>query len=130
MRCVRSSTPVLAGVEVAQEAVTRVGTPVVEDVGMVTDIRANVLGSTEESFTSPPPEQVTDAAAELVVELAALVPSVTAIGVGIGGLVRDYTCVVSAPLLPLEDVALGPLLSRRTGLQTVVGNDVVALTEA
>ena len=99
-------------------------------VGVVTDLRANVLGSASRDLPDTSPEAVADMVAEVVAELRALVPQVTAVGVGIGGLVRDYTNVVSAPFLHWEDVALGPLLAARTGLPTVIENDVVTLTEA
>ena len=66
----------------------------------------------------------------MAAELAEGVPSVTALGVGLGGLVEGYTVVRRAPFLDWTDVPLGPMLAHATGLPTVIENDVVALTEA
>ena len=57
------------------------------------------------------------------------VDSVTALGVGIGGLVGSDGLVRSAPFLEWSDVPLGAMLEERTGLPTVVDNDLVAFTE-
>ncbi len=101
-----------------------------EVLGVLTDLRANVLGSTSRRLRSTTPEGVVRSVADVVEELSPLVPQVTALGVGIGGLVRDYTRVVSAPFLHWQDVPLGPMVADRTGLPTVIENDMVTITEA
>jgi predicted NBD/HSP70 family sugar kinase len=101
-----------------------------EALGVVTDLRANVVGSGRRGLPSHDPAQVADVVAALVQELSGLVRPVTAVGIGIGGLVADYTSVVSAPFLQWSGVPLGPMLQARTGMPTVIENDVVALTEA
>jgi predicted NBD/HSP70 family sugar kinase len=98
--------------------------------GIVTDLRADVCASAEAPLDSRTPEVVADAVAKLALDLCEEVPAVTALGVGVGALVRDYTTVASAPFLDWSDVPLGPMLEQRTGLPTVIENDVVAYTES
>ena len=100
-----------------------------EILGATTDLRANVLSTASRSLASREPDEVANAIAELARELAADVPAVTALGIGIGGLVRDYTDIVSAPFLGWTGVPLGTMLEELTGIPTVVENDVVAFTE-
>lgn len=101
-----------------------------EALGVVTDMRANVRASAAMNLTSRDPDDVADAVAQLALELAEQVPAVTALGVGVGGLVTDYTTVASAPFLGWTDVPLGPMLEQRTRIPTVIENDVVAYTES
>lgn len=99
-------------------------------VGVVTDLRANVHASADAPLSSREPDDVADVVAGLALGLAETVPAVTALGIGVGGLASDYTTVASAPFLGWSDVRLGPMLEKRTGLPTVVENDVVAYTES
>ncbi|MEP6482787.1 MAG: ROK family transcriptional regulator [Rhodoglobus sp.] len=99
-------------------------------LAVVTDLRANVVDSALVTLTSRQPDAVTAQIAELATRLGSAVPSVTAMGVGIGGLVVDHSVVKSAPFLDWSDVPLGSMLEVATGIPTVVDNDVVAFTEA
>lgn len=101
-----------------------------EALGVVTDLRANVVSFASRAIPSHEPAEVADTVAELVVELSAPTPSVTAVGVGLGGLVTEQALVVRAPFLGWSNVPLGAMLRERTGYPTVVDNDLVAFTEA
>ncbi|MFG2041643.1 ROK family protein [Dactylosporangium sp. NPDC048998] len=101
-----------------------------EALGVVTDLRANVVASAARSLASRDAEEVADVVAALVLELSAGVPALAALGVGLGGLVNDQNEVVRAPFLGWARIPLGRMLKQRTGLPTVVENDLVALTEA
>lgn len=100
-----------------------------EVVGVATDLRANVLASASATLSSREPEMVAKIISQLAKDLAEHVPSVTALGVGIGGLVDDHTVVASAPFLGWSNVPLGSMLEKLTGIPTVIENDVVAFTE-
>lgn len=99
-------------------------------LAVVTDLRANVIDTAFATLESRDPEAVVAQIAELATRLGAVVPSVTAMGVGIGGLVVDHSIVQSAPFLGWSEVPLGSLLEAATGIPTVVDNDVVAFTES
>ena len=99
-------------------------------LGVLTDLRANILESRSVELSTRDPESVVALIAQLANELASSVASVTALGVGIGALVSDHTTVRSAPFLGWSDVPLGALLEAATGLPTVIENDVVAFTES
>ena len=98
-------------------------------LGVTTDLRANVIASASATFSSREPAVVANVIAELAKDLARHVPSVTALGVGIGGLVDDHTVVTSAPFLGWSQVPLSSMLETLTGIPTVIENDVVAFTE-
>jgi len=98
-------------------------------VGVTTDLRANVLAASSVSLSSREPDAVAKVISKLAKELADHVPSVTALGVGIGGLVEDHTVVTSAPFLGWSNVPLGSMLETLTGIPTVIENDVIAFTE-
>lgn len=98
-------------------------------VGVATDLRANVLASASANLPSREPEFVAKVIGKLAKNLAESVPSVTALGVGIGGLVEDHTVVTSAPFLGWSHVPLGSMLETLTGIPTVIENDVIAFTE-
>ncbi len=100
-----------------------------EVLGVVTDLRATVLDSLTVRLDSRDPDSVADTIAEVARTLSGRVDSVTALGVGIGGLVGEHGLVRSAPFLEWSDVPLGTMLEERTGLPTVVDNDLVAFTE-
>lgn len=99
-------------------------------LGVTTDLRARVIATDSATLTSREPEAVAVVLAELATRLADTVPSVTALGVGIGGLVSDHAVVASAPFLEWTEAPLGPMLEAATGIPTVIENDVVAFTEA
>jgi predicted NBD/HSP70 family sugar kinase len=98
--------------------------------GVATDLRANVIATDTVEFASADPETVADAIAELARQLTRDVPPVTALGVGLGGRIADNSRVSSAAFLDWEDVPLVDLIEQRTGISTVIENDVVAFTEA
>lgn len=98
-------------------------------VGVTTDLRANVLASASRPLTSRDPDSVAKVVSDLAKELGEHVPMITALGVGIGGLVDDHTVVTSAPFLGWSNVPLGSLLEELTGIPTVIENDVTAFTE-
>lgn len=97
--------------------------------GVVTNLRSEVAAEGEAALTSREPAAVADTLANLALELAEAVPSVTALGIGLGGQVLDSSTVAGAPFLGWIDVPLGTLVAARTGLPTVVGNDLTTLTE-
>jgi predicted NBD/HSP70 family sugar kinase len=99
-------------------------------LGAVTDLRAQVVATTAARLDSRAPEAVARVIADVSRELAGRVPSVTAIGVGIGGRVDRDSVVRSAPFLEWEDVALAAMIEAELNVPTVVDNDVVAFTEA
>lgn len=99
-------------------------------IGVVTDLRANIAHHSTIGLTSAEPEGVADQVASLALDLAERASTITAIGVGLGGLVADYTTVTSAPFLGWTNVPLGPMLAERTGLPTVIENDLTAYTES
>ncbi|CAN5409638.1 ROK family transcriptional regulator [soil metagenome] len=100
-----------------------------EVLGVVTDLRANVIASESVRLASRDPDAVAATVAQVVASLSAGSASVTALGVGLGGLVAPGGLVRSAPFLEWTDVPLGPMLEQLTGLPTVVDNDLVAFTE-
>lgn len=100
-----------------------------EVLGVVTDLRANVRAAASAKLLSRDPETVVGTIAHLVEQLTPQVPSVTALGVGLGGLVVNHSIVKSAPFLGWSDVDLGSLLEKRIGLPTVIENDLTAFTE-
>lgn len=101
-----------------------------EILGVTTDLRANVLSSKSLPLSSREPDFVARAIASLAQELAEQVPEVTALGIGIGGLVANHSDVASAPFLAWKNVPLGTMLENLTGIPTVIENDVIAFTES
>ncbi|MCU1469234.1 MAG: MarR family transcriptional regulator [Glaciihabitans sp.] len=101
-----------------------------EVLGVLTDLRANVLASRSIRLTSREPGAVVAVLVEVVSALSASVPSITAIGVGMGALIAEHSIVETAPFLGWSDVALGAMLETATGIPTVIENDVVAFTES
>ena len=100
-----------------------------EVVAAVTDLRANVLATASRTLDSRAPDDVAAVIAELARELGANVPGVSALGIGLGGLVGADGVVRSAPFLDWADVPLGAMVERLTALPTVIDNDLVAFTE-
>lgn len=98
--------------------------------GVATDLRANVISADRASFDSRDPDSVADAIAQVAQRLAGTVPQVTALGVGLGGRIAHNSTVASAAFLEWEDVPLVDMIEARTGISTIIENDVVAFTEA
>ncbi|WP_265523404.1 ROK family transcriptional regulator [Oerskovia flava] len=97
--------------------------------GVLTNLRADVLATSAQEITTQDPASVVDALAALVSDLT-VGHAPAAVGVGLGGSVRDFTLVQRAPFLHWHDVDLGLLLAERTGHPTVIANDLDALMEA
>ena len=98
--------------------------------GVITTLRADVVTSAERPLPSTDPDATVAVIAELAVALADSAPSVTALGISIGGRSPDHSLVSSAPFLDWTDVPFGSMVEAATGLPVVVENDLVALTEA
>src|ERR1700748_624097 len=79
-------------------------------LGVLTDLRANILESRSVELATRDPESVVAVIAGLATELAESVNSVTALGLGIGALVTEHSTVRSAPFLGWSDGPLGALL--------------------
>jgi predicted NBD/HSP70 family sugar kinase len=99
-------------------------------LGVLTDLRANILTSKSVELATRDPQSVVAVIAALADELSSTVSSVTALGIGIGALVSENSTVRSAPFLGWSEVPLGAMLESATGLPTVIENDVVAFTES
>ena len=103
-------------------------------VGVMTNLRAEVIAAAERPLTDHTPEHVAALVADLTSSLAAKLPTrddgLSGIGVTLGGRVAGPADVRWAPFLEWTDVPLGQLLAAHTDVPVVVGNDVLALTEA
>jgi predicted NBD/HSP70 family sugar kinase len=97
---------------------------------VVTDLKANVVAKGHRRLISQTPEAVVVQIASLASEMAEYADEITALGIGIGGLVNNKSEVLNAPFLGWETVALGSMVETQTGIPTVVNNDVIAFTEA
>ncbi|WP_157677029.1 ROK family protein [Auraticoccus monumenti] len=95
-----------------------------------TDLQGTVLDTAELALPDRSPVPVVDQLAGLVRRWQRDGPPLTAVGVALGGHVRDWRTVTSATYLGWQEVDLGGGLGARTGLPVVVGNDVHALTQA
>ncbi|WP_231499945.1 ROK family transcriptional regulator [Saccharothrix sp. NRRL B-16314] len=91
----------------------------------VTDLTATVVETTDEPLRSTDPADVV----AQIADVAAAFRDVTAIGVTLGGIVRDGV-VVEAEFLHWTDVPLRERVVAATGVPTAVDNDVQALTSA
>lgn len=102
----------------------------------LTDLRADILAADDAPLPSHAPddaiETVTLLVDRLVERLASLRPgaAVTGLGISLGGHVEGRSTVTQADYLGWQDLPLAELLTERTGLRTVVENDIVAVTEA
>lgn len=98
-------------------------------LGVVTNLRAHVVTQASVPLGSREPSAVISALAQLVDELRASVSDVTAVGLGLGGLVAPDGTVVGAPFLEWTNIDLGARLEAEVNLPVVVANDLVAFTE-
>lgn len=100
-----------------------------EAYGVLVDLRARILTS----IVAPLPDRSPDAVCAVISRMTtALNPDgleIRALGVSFGGYSPDHQ-EAFAPYLAWENVPLGAMLERSTGLRCVLDNDVVALTEA
>lgn len=100
-----------------------------EVLGVTTDLRANVRASESRQLKATDPESVVATITELARSLARGAPEVTAIGIGVGGLIEAHGIVRSAPFLKWTDVSLGAMVEAATDIPTIIENDLVAFTE-
>jgi len=98
-------------------------------LGVVTNLRARVVAQDSLPLDSREPSAVVATIARLIEALRTHVDSVTAVGVGVGGLVDPTGVVLSAPFLEWDNVELASPLEQVTGLPVVVANDLTAFTE-
>jgi len=97
--------------------------------GVTTDLRANVGARQTRRLSAIDPDAVVATIAELAKSLMRGKPEVTAMGIGVGGLIDAYGVVRSAPFLKWSDVPLGQMVEAATGIPTIIENDLVAFTE-
>ena len=118
--------------DVVAESRTFLGLKVTEDMvyGVVTTLRSDIVARLDRPLTTHDPAQVADLLGEMTGELTARFPTLTGIGIGVGGLVQDRAVVGESAFLQWSDVPLAQLVEERTGLPVVVENDVAALVEA
>lgn len=102
----------------------------------LTDLRADILAADDAPLPSHSLDDALDTVALLVDRLVARLGSlrpgaaVTGLGISLGGHVEGRSRVTLADYLGWQDLPLAELLTERTGLRTVVENDIVAVTEA
>lgn len=99
-----------------------------EVVVTLTNLRGHILRSSTAPLTDGDPTGVVAVIVEQVRRVSAH-SRPSAIGIGIGALVRDRADVVSAPFLGWQDVPLARLVTEATGIPTLIDNDVLAFTE-
>lgn len=97
--------------------------------GATTNLRANAIASDSLPLSSRDPVDVIKTINQLVESLSKHAPSITAIGVGVGGLVSEHSDVITAPFLGWSNVQLGSMLEKATGIPVNIENDLTALTE-
>ncbi|MFJ4234272.1 ROK family protein [Cellulosimicrobium cellulans] len=97
--------------------------------GVLTNLRADILATSTREITAQDPQSVVEVLDTLVSNLSGR-SAPAAVGVGLGGAVRDFTLVQRAPFLHWHGVDLGRLLAERTRLPVAIANDLDALMEA
>ena len=97
--------------------------------GVLTNLRADIEASTVATIVDRSPQEVSALLADVVSQLSGSVHP-AAVGIGLGGMVRDYTLVHRAPFLHWSDVDLGAMLRTQVGLPCAISNDLDALMEA
>ncbi|MCQ8187683.1 ROK family transcriptional regulator [Streptomyces rugosispiralis] len=109
-----------------------IGFKITEDMvyGVVTTLRSDIMARDERPLTTHEPASVIDLLGEMTREFTRAHPRAAGIGIGVGAGVRDRSVVIRSPFLDWDEVPLAELVEERTGLPTVVENDVAALVEA
>lgn len=100
-----------------------------EIAGVTADLRGNVLATEGRRLQARDPQAVVATITELATSLRRGSPEITALGIGVGGLVGEHGLVQSAPFLHWNDVPLGSMVEAVSGIPTIVENDLVAFTE-
>lgn len=119
--------------EVNVDAVHLVGIKLLAgEINLVrTDMRSTVLGHRTIPLQTVPLDPAIDRITEAILAEVAVDPAVGAVGISLAGPVDPRSDMVThSPFLGWEDVPLARLVSERTGLPTVIENDVRALTAA
>lgn len=98
--------------------------------GVVTTLKAEIVHATDVAIDSKDPGHIVAGIAALVRDLTRQVGHVEAVGVTVGGEVRDRRTVVFSHILGWRHVPLADLIAEATGLPTVVDNDITGLTES
>lgn len=98
--------------------------------GVLTDLRAEIITAQDVALEDHEPDHVVELLRSLALALTGDRTAPAAIGVGLGGAVRDFSHVVRAPFLNWGEVDLGDRLTTATGVPTVLSNDLDALMEA
>jgi predicted NBD/HSP70 family sugar kinase len=106
-----------------------------ELIGVVTDLRAQVLVAAHRPLTASSPEDVVATLADLVAELLAADPAYRqrchALGLAVSGDVdKAHGMVRYSPFLNWRQVPLARLAAEATGLRVTLENDVKSLTVA
>ncbi|WP_275558176.1 ROK family transcriptional regulator [Streptomyces sp. 5-6(2022)] len=109
-----------------------IGFKITEDMvyGVVTTLRSDIMARAERPLATHEPAVVVDLLREMTREFTRAHPRAAGIGIGVGAGVRDRSVVIRSPFLDWDEVPLAELVEERTGLPTVVENDVAALVEA
>ncbi|MFI6874389.1 ROK family protein [Streptomyces sp. NPDC050400] len=118
--------------DVVAESRTFAGFKITEDAvyGVVTTLRSDIVACRDVPLPGRDPDQVVAAVGVLTDGFARDFPSLCGVGIGLGGRAQDRCVVDESAFLGWRDVPLGRLVHQRTGLPTVVDNDVSALVEA
>lgn len=98
--------------------------------GVLTDLRAGIVATESLDLGTTDPAGVVEVLAGMVERLNSDGAPVAAAGVGLGGVVGDFSHVGRAPFLGWRDVELGAMLQRRLGCPAAIANDLEALMEA
>lgn len=101
-----------------------------EVMAILADLRANVIDSRTVPLQSTDPASVARVLARVIDELREGVREITAVGIGLGGLIADKSEVLSSPFLEWTGVPFAALVGDLVDLPVVVENDVAAFTEA
>ncbi|MEP6563196.1 MAG: ROK family transcriptional regulator [Nakamurella sp.] len=96
-----------------------------------TDMRSTVLGHRTIALPTQPVEAAIDQIATAVLAEVAVDPLVATVGISLAGPVDPQSQVVTqSPFLGWQNIPIGKIIQERTGLPTVIENDVRALTAA
>ena len=97
---------------------------------VVTNARAEIIARATHPLASTRPDDVIDAIVAITAALLGDTGQAHSLGVALGGHSLDGRIVNVSRSLDWHDVALADSVAARTGIRTVVENDVLALTQA
>lgn len=118
--------------DIVAESRTFAGFKITEDTvyGVVTTLKSDIVACRDAPLASREPGEVVATIGELTDAFARDFPSLSGIGIGLGGRAQDRAVVDESAFLGWRDVPLARLVRGRTGLPAVVDNDLSALAEA